>query len=72
MIVGVVVVNTGRNSIVGMAATYTKALMQHYSGIVEHDQFKEMLKKGATKHEQEQKLCESRAQILCKFLQGAF
>lgn len=46
--------------------------MQHFSGIVEHDQFKDMIKKGASKHEQEQKLCESRAQILSQFLQAAF
>ena len=58
MIVGVDVVNTGRNSIMGMAATCNPYMMQHFSGIVEHNQFKDMIKKGASKHEQEQKLCE--------------
>lgn len=47
MVVGVDVVNKGRQSIIGLAATYTKTLTQHFSKIAYQDLYKERVKKGA-------------------------
>jgi hypothetical protein len=46
MIVGIDVVNEGRLSIVGMTATYTNCLTQHFSRAEYQDQYKSELKKG--------------------------
>ena len=63
MVVGVDVVNTGRTSILGFSATSNQSLSQHYSSTVEHDMYKDLIKKEG-KDKQEDKLTETRAMIL--------
>jgi len=69
MIVGIDVVNMGRNCIVGLAATYNQYLHQHFSAI-----HKQTLSKGEkmTKEEQEQIDCENRQKIISEFMKAAF
>jgi hypothetical protein len=46
MIVGIDVVNKGKNSVVGLAATYSKFLTQHHTKVVYQDLYKGQIKKG--------------------------
>ena len=63
MVVGMDVVNAGRNSILGFSSTYNTDISQHYSTIVEHEMYKDLIKKEG-KEAQENKLTESRASII--------
>ena len=56
MIVGVDVVNAGRSSIVGMTATYTQNLTQHLGRIEYQDMFKDQVRKGQIKKEQQDEM----------------
>lgn len=57
MVVGVDVVNAGRRAIIGMTASYSKHMTQHYSQVVCQDLLKELVGKSLTKQEQEEKVC---------------
>ena len=63
MVVGTDVVNAGRNSLFGFVSTYNQHLSQHYSQVIEHEMFKDLIKKEG-KEKQELKLAESRAMIM--------
>jgi hypothetical protein len=49
MVVGIDVVNAGIRAIVGMTASYSKHLTQHYSQVVFQDLKKELVSKSITK-----------------------
>jgi hypothetical protein len=63
MVVGIDVVNEGRKSLLGFAASYSNFLTQYFSRVVPHEQFKDLIKKEG-KEMQEMKLSETRAFIL--------
>jgi len=51
MVIGVDVVNAGRRAIIGMTASYSKHMTQHYSQVVYQDLLKELIGKSLTKAE---------------------
>lgn len=63
MVVGVDVVNEGKKSLLGFAASYSNYLTQYFSRVIPHEMFKDMIKKEG-KEKQEYKLTETRTQIL--------
>jgi len=63
MIVGVDVVNEGRKSIIGFAASYTKYFTQFFSKIAYQEMHKEIIKADG-KEAQEQMVTEERTVIL--------
>jgi hypothetical protein len=76
MIVGIDVVNKGRTSVVGLAATYSKYLTQHHTKLVYQDLYKDRMKPGAqnqiTRDQQEDMITEDRTKILSDFLRESF
>lgn len=60
MIVGVDVHNMGTRSIVGMAASYSRYLTQHYSKIAYQHLHKEKIGNGMTKDQQEETVAKDR------------
>ena len=63
MVIGIDVVNSGRTSLLGFSATYNTSISQHYTTVIEHEMFKDLVKKEG-KEIQEQKLTELRATIV--------
>lgn len=72
MFVGMDVVNMGKESVLGMTATYNQYQMQYYSEVAMQDQLKEMLKQGYSKRDQEEAVCKGRTEIIADFLRNAF
>ena len=68
MVVGVDVVNAGRRAIIGLTASYSKHMTQHFSQVVNQDLLKELIGKSLTKSEQEEKVCKDRAVIVQNFI----
>lgn len=71
MVVGFDVVNAGREAIIGMTASYTKHLTQHYTQVVKQDLLKQLIGKSLTKEQQEERVCADRAEILAVFIKKA-
>ena len=76
MIVGIDVVNKGRLSVVGLAATYSRFLTQHHTKVVYQDLYKDRVKQGAknqiTKSQQEDLITNDRTKILEDFMRESF
>ena len=72
MIVGVDARKAGRRTIMGMSASYSQHLTQHYSAVAYEALDKEQLAQGKSKAQQEQFHCENRAAILAQFMKAAF
>jgi hypothetical protein len=68
MVVGVDIVNAGRRAIIGMTASYSKHMTQHYSQVVYQDLLKDLVGVSLTKQEQEEKVCANRSIIVQDFL----
>ena len=49
MVIGVDVVNAGRRASIGLTASYSKYMTQHYSQVVYQDLLKELVGKSLTK-----------------------
>jgi hypothetical protein len=69
MIVGVDVVNKGRKSVIGLAATYSKFLTQHYTKVV-YQGFPG--DRTMTKDKQEDLITAGRTKILEDFMRESF
>ena len=63
MVIGIDVVNQGRTSLLGFSSTYNTDISQHYSTVVEHEMYKDLIKNEG-KEKQELRLTERRAQIV--------
>jgi len=72
MFVGVDVVNMGRQCIVGMAASYNQHQMQYYSDVAIQELYRDMIGKGFTKRDQEEKVCQERKDKIVEFMSKAF
>lgn len=66
MVVGVDVCHAGRHSIVGLAATYTPHLTQHFSRVYTHDLHKELIGE-----QRDERLLDDRISILSRFTEAA-
>jgi hypothetical protein len=64
MVIGVDVVNKGRRALIGLSASYTKHMTQHYSKCEVQDLLKELVGKSLTKEQQEEQVCQGRSQII--------
>ena len=72
MTVGVDVIPQGRKSIIGLSASYSQYLTQHFSKVEYQELHKEMVgQKGWTKERQEIEVTKKRAEILAKFIEEA-
>ena len=71
MVVGIDVVNAGRRAIIGMTASYSQHLTQHYTQVVKQDLLKELIGVSLSKDQQEERVCADRATILVEFLRKA-
>jgi len=76
MVVGVDVVNKGSKSIIGLAATYSEYLTQHFSRIQYQDLYRDRVSRKnpnrITKDQQEDVITDERTKILESFLRDAF
>jgi hypothetical protein len=72
MVVGVDVVNMGRNCVVGMTASYNAHMMQYFSEVALQDLHRDKVGKSMTKQEQDELVCSERLQIISNFLRKAF
>jgi hypothetical protein len=70
MIIGVDVVNKGRKSVLGLAATYSKYLTQHHTKVV-YQSFPGF-DKNMTKDQQEDAITVDRTKILEDFMRESF
>lgn len=71
MTVGVDVVNQGRKSIIGLSASYSKYMTQHFTKVEYQELHKEMIGKEWTKERQEIEVTKARQNILAKFIESA-
>jgi hypothetical protein len=76
IIFGIDVVNKGRLSVIGLAATYSKFLTQHHTKVVYQDLYKDRCRPGAqnsiTKDQQEDMITADRTKILQDFMRESF
>jgi len=72
MIVGVDARKAGRRTIMGMSASYSPHLTQHFTRVAYEALDAEQQKQGKSKAQQEQFHCQNRAAILAQFMKAAF
>ena len=68
MVVGFDVVNAGRDAIIGMTASYSQALTQHYTQVKRQDLLRQLIGQNFTKEQQEERVCIDRAELFAVFI----
>lgn len=71
MVVGTDIVAAGRSAVIGMTASYSSHLTQHYAQVVRQDLLNDLVGKKISKDQQEEQVCQNRAEIIVNFILSA-